>query len=263
MLKINREYSQTGSPGGINTDEISQDWYLIIYDLENGSHTERKINNFYINVFWNQKCITSATPEYISIISEFSNNILNINSLHLEKLADSLDIKDAYLEQNNQNLFMIEGFYDYSVISYNLDTRLINNQYNLDGYFGNLAQSLIDDSDHFILWNHSQICIVDRTSQTSKSFDKIAKQIIIYDKNKAAILNPDSIIEFYNFNSDSLYFEKSITLQRSNISNFSISKDVDILIYQSNPHDSNGMTILLDIINNKEKVLFVNEHYEK
>jgi len=160
-------------------------------------------------------------------------------------------------------MILIEGFIDYSILSYNIEDNSTENLIVLDGYSGNLAQSYSISPNNYIVWNSSNIYILDISNDTIKSIADSAMDIQMYDINKIAILKFSGIIEFYSFTSDTLLYENSITLQYHDPVNFSISNSADILVYQANTFEGMGKIILLNKQNNQEKVLFTSDHKEQ
>ena len=99
--------------------------------------------------------------------------------------------------------------------------------------------------------------------QSEISYPATVAYINIYDVNKAALLRSDKKIEFYTVTSDSLLYENSITLHYSNPKNFSLSRSMDYLVYQTQKIPDGGEIILRDMNSETEKILFRNEHHNQ
>ena len=210
ILKNIYNYTENGTPGGTVTDVHSSDWYLINYEFNHGVSSENKIKNLNSHPYFVRKGITSTTNKYVTVISDFYTYVIDIYSLETHVLPEDPEIEDAFMEQNNQNMILIEGFIDYSICSYNLESQDLTSLYTLDNYYNKLSQSYCNPVDYLFCWNGSNIFITDIINNTAKPLNfYLPDQMIIYSSHRAATLKSSQYIEFYSFASDTLYYSSS------------------------------------------------------
>jgi hypothetical protein len=264
LLKNIHKYSEKGTPGGTNTDEIYSKWFLIKYDFNTGSLTESNISGFNFSPFWLDKGITCATDSLISITNSFNTYILNISNSELIILPEELDIHDVNIDLINQNLYLLEGFISYYIKSFNKNTNSISELFTLDKYYGNMAASWHANQDMFILWNNfsnnQEVVIVDIANDTLKTYSEDIKFANIYDYSKVAFLNSQNQINLCTFNVDTLIYQDLIELNAVNVKDFSINQSADKILYHALDVDHGGYINFKELQSQSERTLFTCQH---
>lgn len=264
LLKNIHEYTETGTPGGTIHENSSSEWFLFTYNIISGSGSEKRINQFTEGQFWLDKGITSASDSFLTIVNRYDEYLMNIHSLEITVLPEELDILGAYIDQNNQQVILLEGFYSFYLKSYDVQSGSVSTIFELNDYFGNLATSYIPDAHRFIVWNNygstQEVAIVNLYNSTIKISSDTAVFVNIYDNDKAALLKTEKEFNTYSFLADSLIRESSTALGSNQAINFSISHSGDFIVYQTLDISHSGKIVLKDLHNNSEKTIFRNQH---
>jgi|GEM_PF-3451244 len=265
ILKNNHEYVETGSPGGISTDNISSKWYLIKYNIDNDTFSEVRIKGLDYDPFWKGKGITAANDSSVSIVSYDHVFIFNIYTNQIDTIPENShndsDIKNAYCTSDNQNIIVLRGFFSYSLSSFNVYTNSFTELVSLNSYYPDIVASCHVNNDFFILGHYNlenEIVLINSVNNTPQNIPYTAKFAYIYDNNKVAILQPENDILFLSVASDTITQDDRLTLNSNTPFNFSVTKSLDFLVYE----DSNSI-MLRDIENETEKVLFSDRRTEQ
>jgi hypothetical protein len=258
-LKYVRKYSETGTPGGINTDEIASRWYLVEYKIAERSTSQRQL---YINALAPSARITSASESYVLILTDFKEFLLNINNLAITELMHDLEIEDAHLEINSNQIIILEGFLDYFIHTYDIADGDIKKSIPLDSYYDNIAPSFVTEPDYYLVWRWKEFAIIDPNEGEERLYAGEINHGLLYNKDKVAILNSTNQLEFFKITAESLTKEYSLELQYENAVNFSLSRSLNYLVYQTRSFPHWGKVILRDMNSRSERILFNYEHID-
>jgi len=259
IMKHVHEYRETGTPGGINTDLIASRWYLVEYKISDRSFNQRQL---YVNNQGSIPRISSATDSYALLVTSYREFILKLSNLELTELSHDLDVKDAYLEIDNGHIKLLEGFLDYFIYTYNVTDKKFVGSIPLSAYYSRLAPSLVADPDYYLLWKMNEFAVIDSKLRIEKVYAGEVNHIVVYDINKTAILGDENQIDFYEVTSDTLLLENSLLLDHQKPVNFSISRSLNFLVYQTMRVPEDGEIVLRDMNSGTERIVLQNEHIE-
>jgi len=256
ILKNVHKYTETGTPGGVNEDNISSKWYLIRYNITDKSKSTIKLDNINISPFWMRKGIVSATNSSVIIITEFEAFIYDsYNNEYFQLISDN-EIFDAQFLSDNRNIVIYTGFLSYSLDLYNIESQIITELITLDDYYDGFSGLYTDNPIHFLLMGN-QITYVNIQEKSFTPFSIGNEYAILYDVNKMAT-HENGEINFYSILGDSLQKGNSVTLAESDFSNFSISSSLDFIVYQTRKE-----ILIKNMQSGVEEVLFKNKHKQQ
>ena len=256
VLKNVYRYTETGTPGGINTDGISSKWYLKNYNITDKSKSTLNLTNLDISPYWIQKGIVSATNSSVIIITEFETFIYNYNDNEYLQLQSDNEIYDAQFLSDNKSIVIYRGFLSYSLNLYDIENQQISKLITLDHYY-NRFSGLYTNNPIFFLLMGDTLTYVNTHDKSFTHFSINTNYAILYDIDKVAA-HENGEINFYSILGDSLQKENSVTLIESNLENFSISSSLDFIVYQTR-----NKIVLKNMHSGEEEVLYKNKHKQK